>query len=446
MNLFPSSRRKHLLYAITALALLLFACRIPGFPDGSSVNMNVLLPEPTVGLDSLESYHAVYDLTLQGTLDGNLVDQHSRIEFSYVTRSNDEEVLWQEQQTGSSEIFLHSLRLGSAVYTRSQDGQDCWGEYNDQPVEAVPQPVSLLLPVTRSSKEGTETMNGVTTLHYHFTQDGLALDEEGISGEVWIAQEGGYVVKYTLSIPGLANSTGSGGVIEETLSYELTEINSIDQIELPADCVPVLVDIPTMADAQNLYRSSGLMDYTTPSETVRVINFYSQSLSALGWTLVEPLNPSDQPDSQTLHYKQGDQVLMILLDKAEGNLRVTAMLIIPSQASAEPTGIPSPTPGIRPTIDPSQSGLPADVPLYQGATDLQTLPTGASFSTSDPPDAVATFYQDHLLSLEWSLLYESRPDVSTIQQKWMKSNRILAIIIKAENGTSTIMLVQSNQQ
>jgi hypothetical protein len=147
-----------------------------------------------------------------------------------------------------------------------------------------------------------------------------------------------------------------------------------------------------------------------------------------------------------LHYKQGDQVLMILLDKAEGNLRVTAMLIIPSQASAEPTGIPSPTPGIRPTIDPSQSGLPADVPLYQGATDLQTLPTGASFSTSDPPDAVATFYQDHLLSLEWSLLYESRPDVSTIQQKWMKSNRILAIIIKAENGTSTIMLVQSNQQ
>ncbi len=66
----------------------------------------------------------------------------------------------------------------------------------------------------------------------------------------------------------------------------LTEINSINQIELPVVCIPVLVDIPAMDDAQNLYRGGGIMDYTTPSDVAQVINFYSKALPSLGWTLM----------------------------------------------------------------------------------------------------------------------------------------------------------------
>lgn len=447
MNPFIFPHRKHLLLTLSAMALALSACSVPGIQTGSSANSNDLLSEPSVGMDSLQSYHAIYDLMLQGTVDGNSYDRQSHIETSVVTRLNDEELLWQEQQTGSADIFQHSFRLGNAVYTQSQDGQDCWGEYDDQPVEIVPQPVSLLLPVTRASQVGTETVNGVTTLHYHFDQNGLSSGGEGTSGEVWIAQPGGYVVKYTLSFPGPANPTGSGKEIAETLNYELTGINAFDQIELPAGCIPVLVDFPAMADAQDIYRSSGYMDYTTPSEAAQVIDFYNQALPALGWTQVGSSSTPAQTASQMLEYTQGDQVLTIFLDKSGGSLEVTAVLDNPSQVSQQPTATPdaSPTPGIQPTVDASQSGLPADVPLYPGATDLHTMPNGARVSTSDPADAVATFYHDQLPSFGWSLLNELKPATGNIDQTWTITGRMLTIIILEQDGKTNIILMLSEQ-
>ncbi len=183
-------------FVITALVLLLLmsACDSPGIQDDSSINANYPLTEPSVGLEGLQSYHAVYELTLQGTLDGEAVERRSRIEKTFISSSYDEEILWQELQTGSEEIFLHIFRFGNAVYTLNLDEQDCWGEYVDQPEKSVPYPYDLLPPITRASPKGNETVSGVQSLHYHFGKEGLSLDVDDTSGEVWIAQNGGYVV------------------------------------------------------------------------------------------------------------------------------------------------------------------------------------------------------------------------------------------------------------
>jgi hypothetical protein len=295
---------------------------------------------------------------------------------------------------------------------------------------------------------GAETVNGVASLHYHFDNMGLPLEEQGASGEVWLAQQGGYVVKYTLSIPGPAKPTGQGVEIAETLSYELKDINSSTQIELPAGCVPVLVDFPAMADAQNLYRGSGILDYTSPSGLAQVIPFYNQALPPLGWTLVGPTLTLTQTDSQALEYTQGDQHLFLVLDQSGGSLEVTAVLFNPAQASQGPTETPgpSPTPGLKPTANASQSGLPSDVPLYPGATDLKTLPNmGVSFSTSDAPDAVAKFYRDQLKTFKWNLQNELKPAADTIIQTWMMSNRMLVVNIGVKNGATTVMIMISGQ-
>jgi len=288
----------------------------------------------------------------------------------------------------------------------------------------------------------------VASLHYHFDQNGLSSGGEGTSGEIWIAQQGGYVVKYTLSFPGLAKPTGKGDEIAETLSYELKDINSIAQIELPAGCVPVLVDFPAMADAQNIYRSSGYMDYTSPSEVEQVINFYNQALPPLGWTPVAPSLTPAQTKSQALDYTQGDQHLTLFLDKSGGSLAVTAILFNPAQAPQEPTETPgpSPTPGMKPTAAASQSGLLADVPLYPGSTDLKKLSDfGVTFSTSDPPDAVAKFYHDQLQKFKWNLQNEIKPAADTVIQTWRMSNRILVVNIGVKNGATTVMLMLNNQ-
>jgi hypothetical protein len=101
---------------------------------------------------------------------------------------------------------------------------------------------------------------------------------------------------------------------------------------------------------------------------------------------------------------------------------------------------------LKPTADASQSGLPSDVPLYPGATDLKKLPNfGVSFSTSDPPDSVAEFYRDQLKTFKWNLQNELKPAADTVIQTWMMSNRMLVVNIGVKNGATTVMIMISGQ-
>jgi hypothetical protein len=380
-------------------------------------------------------------------MDGKPFDRQSHMEYSFITESKDEEIVWQEQSAGNVAAFSHSIRVGNAVYSLSQEGQECWGEYVDQPSEAMAAPVSLLLPVSEANEVGSETVNGVAAQHYHFDQTGLSVTEPGASGEVWIAQQGGYVVKYTLSIPGPTTPTGNGAEIAETVDYELEEVNSFTQISLPAGCVPVLVDFPTMADAQDIYQGSGYMDYTSPSTLAQVIDFYNQALPPLGWTAVESPFASDQTGTQALEYTQGDQDLTILLDSSSGSLEVSVLLNNPALAVPPLTETPgpSPTPGPQPTENPAQSSLPSDIPRYPGSTELanQGLPM-TLLQTTDSAAQVAAFYNQQMPANQWTSLTKTTSG-TVIQQGWQKDTRMVIIIIQPAGGITKINIAVVNQ-
>ena len=458
MNPSTAFHRTHLFASLTCLGLmlLLFACVIPGLQRNSPstsistpFNSSNVLPDPANGLAQLQRYQAVYDETLQGSIDGKPFDRQSHLEYSFVTQSNDEEILWEEQQEGDTQVYQHTLRLGKASYTLSQDGQSCWGAYQDTPVETIPSPASLLLPVTQARKVGAETVNGVATTHFHIDQKGISAGTEGASGEVWLAQTGGYVVKYTLTIPAPAQPTGQGVEVAETLTYEMKGINSTDPIELPEVCMPVLTDLPVMSDAQNLYRGSGILQYTSQAKMEEAVNFYRQALPPMGWTEVVTAIKPASTNPLSLEFMQGNQHLTVFLDPSESSLDVVVMRTNAAPAPQETTEVPS-TPtasGPKPTADASQSGLPADVPLYPGATDLTKLPNvGVSFSTTDSPEVVATFYRTQLKTLKWDLQSEMKPDAKTIIQTWSKSGRMVVVTITVNSdGSTMVMLALANQ-
>ena len=157
-----SPYRRYLLSSLSCLVLAVLACALPSHPGGFSSNTGNLLPDPSTGLAGLQSYRAVYDLTLRGTVDGKPFDRQSHMEYSFINESKGEEIVWQEQSAGNVAAFLHSIRIGKAVYSLSQDGQECWGEYVDEPTEAMAAPTSLLLPVSAANQVGSETINGVS--------------------------------------------------------------------------------------------------------------------------------------------------------------------------------------------------------------------------------------------------------------------------------------------
>ncbi|NJK72741.1 MAG: hypothetical protein HC926_05690 [Synechococcaceae cyanobacterium SM2_3_60] len=74
----------------------------------------------------------------------------------------------------------------------------------------------------------SETVNGVTVDHYRLIQDdaNVALDTD-----IWLSQTGGYVVK-------LASRTTIPNTLEMRTTIDLSEVNSLAAIAIPAVCTP----------------------------------------------------------------------------------------------------------------------------------------------------------------------------------------------------------------
>jgi hypothetical protein len=58
---------------------------------------------------------------------------------------------------------------------------------------------------------------------------------------------------------------------------------------------------------------------------------------------------------------------------------------------------------------------------------------------------VGAFYHDQLQTFGWNLQNEVKLNVSTVDQTWLMSKRILAIFIQTNNGSTTVRLMLSNQ-
>ena len=58
---------------------------------------------------------------------------------------------------------------------------------------------------------------------------------------------------------------------------------------------------------------------------------------------------------------------------------------------------------------------------------------------------MAKFYHDQLLMFKWELQNEMKPAADTIIQNWSMAKRMLIVNIQVMNGTTTVMLIHSDQ-
>jgi hypothetical protein len=460
------SRSRHILFLLILPAFLLFACTF-SLPFSSSNGSNGgngtgqitfqsrpdLLTDPTTGLADLNSYHVSFQQDVTGNLDGKPFERHTHIEL---TRSSGQSDFTREGQgTDEQTSYFRAIALDKAVYRWNTLEETCQGEAGDLLSGETLEPAELLPLVLQTSKVGNETVNQIPTIHYHFDQNALPVTEPkpSISGEIWMAEQGGYLVKFIMNAAMPSKTTGVGLEVAQSWKYELSQINLVESVTLPKGCMVVPVDIPVMPDAMNESLRSGIMEYETASSASEVVAFYFQNLSSLGWTAKQKEPTGELKLPLGLSFFSGDQLLSIDVDKAEtGGLDVTLVIYNPNEqaaastpATTPPSVAPSTPLGPMPTADASQSGLPADVPLYPGVTDMHTLPNGVRVSTSDSPEAVATFYHQQLPPLGWSLLTEMAPAAGTIDQSWTMTGRMLTIIIQEQDGKTTIMLILNKQ-
>ena len=469
--------RVYRLFVLLCLALFVLACSFPfslskALPTSSSpspagsrtlpsggedpanpspAKSGRLLADPTAGLAGLKSYHVSFRQDVTGTLDGQPFERHTHIELTLAAGSEQFDFTRQLQTSESPAAYLRLAGIGNALYRWNVADDACQGLVGDQMPDEVIEPARLLLPVIQAVQVAKETVNQVEAVHYHFDQGGLPLAEpkDAVSGDVWIAAQGGYVVKYTLNAPAPSKPTGKGQETAQSWAYELSQVNAVESIPLPESCMPVPVDIPAVADAQELRQSSGWMRYTSASSGDQIVDFYAQKLPTLGWIATQARPSGELKLPYAMDFEKDGRYLTLSIDQADpGGLDVSLVIYKPAAQTALPDSPPEETAtptGPQPTVDPAVSGLPDDVPLYPGATGLLKMDVMVMFDVPDAPDTVAKYYREKMLAAHWTLVNEMDQN-GQIVQTWQKDGRILPVIVSTESGKTSVMVALPQTQ
>ncbi len=133
----------------------------------------------------------------------------------------------------------------------------------------------------------TETVNGVKAKRYTWKDQVLTKGFTVTKGDVWVAVDGSYIVKYVVEATGTsAELLGVQGQAKGTmtLEYNVTDIGQSFKIELPADSgCQAATDIPIMKDATDMSTFGEMITYTSPSSFEDVVNFYKDEMPNNGW-------------------------------------------------------------------------------------------------------------------------------------------------------------------
>ncbi len=312
---------KKMQYAVTLLligALALSACQPPPAPagsDGEPVSTQtggepaatatsresgesesggeepLQLSDVSAGLASLDSYRATFTMSFEGVDEGGQPQSSS---FSSVEEFSRNPPAKRTSFTGSGvdsageEGGFELIEVDGKTY--SIFGELCTSaEASEAPVaDSAFTPSSVIGDITGSQFVGVENVNGVSTRHYIVDVSGLlalgAYTEA--KAEAWVADPGGFVVKYAFEASGSDVYFGLGSGVKGSLrwDYEVTHINQSVHIAAPENCGGAPADIPLMPNAADTSSFGELTTYTSASALADVVAFYKAEMAANGWT------------------------------------------------------------------------------------------------------------------------------------------------------------------
>lgn len=250
-------------------------------------------------LAGLQSYRLRFTYSFEGK-DAQGQQQQGSIETleEFIRGSSDHHLRWSSTgtwggaaQDGVFETF--TVDGVSYLYTPAgEQGEQClsFSSEDTPPASgAVFEPEDIIGGLQNAELVSRgETVNGVEADHYRFDESDVTFAAfSAARGDVWIAQEGGYLVRY------VGEATGSGVLWdgEGTLrwEYNVEEANKIEAIELPAVCEAQKPadDIPFPENAQDKANFGGTITFSSPDSPSTIAEFYKEQLPAQGWTAGE---------------------------------------------------------------------------------------------------------------------------------------------------------------
>lgn len=231
--------------------------------------------------------------------------------------------------TNNKVLDIEVWRIAEETYILTRDDagkQECLFVANE--AESSPFTAGLLSPntfggVSDAKYVGPATVNGIKTKHYKYDEKAATLAGFGkVSGEIWVAEDGGYVVKDTVSWQGAAGLFGSSGKATGagTWTFEVLEVNRPLTITPPEICTKTKVDIPVMPAAQQTTRIGPALTYTVAASPADVAKFYQEKMKSAGWQLDG--DPEIADDFASLNFTREGGTAQVTAMFADGKSQV----------------------------------------------------------------------------------------------------------------------------
>lgn len=321
------------------------ACASLGSPSGTAgPSGSSILPDPAVGLETLESYQASVVVTFDGVLEGKPTQQREAFTQNVWRTPQAEFTTFEGRDQNGDPLSIVSGTVGEASYAQEGD-QPCFVRWGSPP-ETDFSPASQLWAVGNAQSDGTETILGIPSIHYAL-EDAAFEFGDGLTaiGDLWLAEDGGYVVKYSLTLQAGEAYLGQGSSGTSQIEYELTQVNARPEIVYPAGCQPVYTGIPVLPDALQLNRQPSVTIYLAATDLAAARAFYEEEMSSLGWEL-DATHESD-PDRLGLlfaHSADGLQAILSMREEPPGLRVIAAVFGLPDAAAAAGAGSSTPEP------------------------------------------------------------------------------------------------------
>jgi hypothetical protein len=197
------------------------------------------------GLASLNSYMFVMRIKALGPNPADwgesvIEEQYSLDQDARVRHITTSESSVEEPEIEVSDEYEYTIGLDQC----SGMGED-WSFSSQTPIEnelssILAEMISIVPLIDDPEFVGSETVNGILTNHFVFTLSGLGVESgaEVIAnqGEYWLAQDGQYIVKYSLVMEMHASPEE---IYRSEASFELSNINQPVSIAFPQACLDI---------------------------------------------------------------------------------------------------------------------------------------------------------------------------------------------------------------
>jgi hypothetical protein len=282
---------------------------------------------PAVGLADLSGYQATFSLDFKGKAGG----QDNPWTEKLVLLANSKPAVraltatFKGKAPAADYVAPWSATRGGMFYHVEAD-KACVGSILvvDPDPNAPPpvwEPANFLPPVIGAEEAGAKKVNNVDAKGYKFDERALGVAGHAkATGEVWVADAGGFVLKYNLTLTAGPDYFGEGGEGTLTWVYDVVKVGQPAIITFPKDCPAGLVDAPVMDDAQDVRRLPGITLYNTKSTPAQVAEFYQKKLTEAGWKADG--KPSITEQSAMLSFKQGTTQLTVVSRVTDTGTRV----------------------------------------------------------------------------------------------------------------------------